>query len=65
MFFYVLLLIKKLIKNVDFKFKDFEVPDYVYEKLKIPSLEKVEFRNLKQFFTYENVSDSKMYSLIF
>lgn len=33
---------------------DFEVPDYVYNRLRVPSLEKVEYKKLKQFFSYNN-----------
>lgn len=56
---------KTFTQKLNFITQDFEVPDYVYDKLKIPSLEKVEFRNLKQFFSYENSNESKMYLLFY
>ena len=39
-----------------FFLKETEVPDIVLKRLKVPSLENVEFRKIKQFFTYENVA---------
>jgi hypothetical protein len=35
------------------------VPNYIYKRLKIPSLESVEFKNIKQFHTYKENQQEK------
>jgi len=34
--------------------KDFEMPDEIYDRLQVPSLENLEMRNIKQFFSDKN-----------
>ena len=38
-------------------FKDFEIPDSVYDSLKVPSLDNFKTRNIKQFYSYKSNSD--------
>ena len=39
--------------------QDTEVPNYIYKRLKIPSLESVEFKKIKQFHTYKENQQEK------
>ena len=45
--------IKITILNFEIKKKETEVPDVIFNRLKVPSLENVEFRKIKQHFTYD------------
>jgi hypothetical protein len=54
--------LKYLIINL--KIKEIEVPDAIFNRLKVPSLENVEFRKIKQFFTYEKISEETLFEPI-
>ena len=39
------------------------MPDYIYDRLKVPSLDKIEFKKLRQLYSYKDTTENGGLSL--